>query len=109
MHAMKGGGTLTVETRVTREGEVEVRIDDTGTGIPRDSRSRVFDPLFTTKKVGEGTGLGLSVSYGIVQRHRGTISFETVSKEESAETGTTFVITLPASEARPEAAAQKEG
>jgi signal transduction histidine kinase len=94
---MKGGGTLSVATRAIDNGRrVEVRISDTGAGIRKEHRSRIFDPLFTTKKVGEGTGLGLSVSYGIISRHRGTISFETTTKEESDAHGTTFIITLPA-------------
>jgi PAS domain S-box-containing protein len=94
---MKGGGTLNVATRAVDNGQrVEVRISDTGAGIRKEPRSRIFDPLFTTKKVGEGTGLGLSVSYGIISRHRGTISFETTTKEESNAHGTTFIIMLPA-------------
>jgi two-component system, NtrC family, sensor kinase len=107
--AMKaeGGGELGVETRIGEGGTcVEVLISDTGPGIPPEVRSRIFDPLFTTKKVGEGTGLGLSVSYGIVARHRGTITFETATAAESRRTGTTFIITLPAvrREATPEKA-----
>jgi PAS domain S-box-containing protein len=97
--AMKGegGGELSVETRLGEGGTcVEVLISDTGPGIPLEVRSRIFDPLFTTKKVGEGTGLGLSVSYGIVARHRGTIAFDTATAAESSHPGTTFIITLPA-------------
>jgi two-component system NtrC family sensor kinase len=99
VYAMKseGGGELSVETRVGEGGScVEVLISDTGPGIPPEVRSRIFDPLFTTKKVGEGTGLGLSVSYGIVARHRGTITLETATAAESKHPGTTFIITLPA-------------
>ena len=99
VYAMKseGGGELSVETRVVAGGaSVEVVIADTGPGIPPEARSRIFDPLFTTKKVGEGTGLGLSVSYGIVARHRGTIAVETATAAESKHPGTTFIITLPA-------------
>jgi PAS domain S-box-containing protein len=97
LFAMKGGGKLFITTKTAENGTcVTVSIGDTGGGIPREYRSRIFDPLFTTKKVGEGTGLGLSVSYGIIARHRGTISFETLTSDESAQTGTTFFITLPA-------------
>lgn len=95
MHAMKGGGTLIITTRLLDNEWVEIRFSDTGHGIKKDNRTRIFDPLFTTKKVGEGTGLGLSVSYGMVTKHGGTITFETKTKEESDETGTTFIITLP--------------
>jgi signal transduction histidine kinase len=83
-------GTITVCTR--RDGEhVEVRVSDTGTGIPEADRSRIFEPFFTTKDVGKGTGQGLSIVYGsIVKKHGGTVGFETeVGK------GTTFVLRLP--------------
>ena len=72
--AMPEGGTLTIDTG--REGgRVFVRIRDSGIGMNTDVKSRVFDPFFTTKGV-KGTGLGMSVTYGIVQRHRGTIEIE---------------------------------
>jgi len=96
---MKGGGTLTIQTRsITVNGDnyVEIRISDTGVGIRPEHRSRIFDPLFTTKKVGEGTGLGLTVSYAIAKKYGGSITFETKVKEESPDSGTTFIITLPA-------------
>ena len=93
---MEEGGTLTITTRaIEEESKVEIRIGDTGKGIPKAYRKRVFDPLFTTKKVGEGTGLGLSLSYGIISKHKGTITFETKTEDESETTGTTFIITLP--------------
>ncbi|MDO9289026.1 MAG: ATP-binding protein [Thermodesulfovibrionales bacterium] len=95
--AMKGGGDLTISTRYMDEGRnVEIKISDTGNGIKPEHRTKIFDPLFTTKKVGEGTGLGLFVSYGIITKHGGTITFETRTIEESKETGTSFIITLPA-------------
>ncbi len=97
--AMKGGGTLTIQTQSVNTNEdkhVVVRISDTGLGIKPEHRSRIFDPLFTTKKVGEGTGLGLTVSYAIAKKYGGSITFDTKVKEESPDSGTTFVITLPA-------------
>ncbi len=96
IHAMKGGGVLTITTKTSDNEHIEIRLTDTGTGIKREHRSKIFDPLFTTKKVGEGTGLGMSVSYGIVTKHGGAIAFETKTKDESDEPGTTFLITLPA-------------
>ena len=68
-----------------------VEIEDTGIGIPKDKLSKIFDPFFTTKDVNQGTGLGLSVSYGIVQKHKGKIGVES---EEGK--GATFTIYLPA-------------
>lgn len=94
---MKGaGGTLTVRTRrASDSNSVEATFTDTGPGIPRSVRSKIFDPFFTTKKVGEGTGLGLSISYGIISNHGGSITFDTKTADESAVTGTTFVVLLP--------------
>jgi signal transduction histidine kinase len=83
-------GAITVRTR--RDGdEVEVRVTDTGTGIPEAFRPKIFEPFFTTKNVGKGTGQGLSIVYGsIVKKHGGTVKFETeVGK------GTTFILRLP--------------
>ncbi len=89
-HAMGSeGGTITVGTRATGN-EVEIRISDTGSGIPEEIRNRIFDPFFTTKDVGKGTGLGLSISHGIIQDHGGRIEVDSeVGK------GTTFRIYLP--------------
>jgi signal transduction histidine kinase len=93
---MKQGGVLTICTAYQGDRKfVEVRISDTGPGIPKEHRTQIFDPLFTTKKVGEGTGLGLFISYGIIEKHGGTITFETKTQDESPETGTTFIISLP--------------
>ena len=74
-----------------REGFVIVEVEDTGCGIPFALKSKVFDPFFTTKKMGEGTGLGLSVSCKIIQNHKGTIAVES---EEGK--GAKFIIQLPA-------------
>lgn len=95
IYAMKFGGVLTIITKALNN-KVEIRFADTGHGIKKEYRKRIFDPLFTTKEVGKGTGLGLSVSYGIITKHMGSITFETKTKDESEETGTTFIITLPA-------------
>jgi two-component system NtrC family sensor kinase len=88
--AMPKGGTLTLRT-FAASGSACLAVTDTGTGIPPDDLKHIFDPFFTTKPVGQGTGLGLSVSYGIIKRHGGEIRV----RSESGE-GTTFVVSLPA-------------
>ncbi|MCP5059615.1 MAG: PAS domain S-box protein [bacterium] len=88
--AMPDGGTLQVQLRPLGEDEVEVRIRDDGTGIQSGDLQRIFEPFFTTKQRGEGTGLGLVVSKGIVVDHGGTI---TVRSEPGA--GTEFRICFP--------------
>jgi len=86
----KGKGKIRISTR--RDGDwAEVRVSDTGTGIPEEIRSKVFDPFFTTKEVGKGTGQGLAIAHSvIVEKHNGTITFETEPSK-----GTTFIIRLP--------------
>jgi two-component system NtrC family sensor kinase len=92
LQAMPKGGTLTVCTRTTEDsGFVEIEISDTGCGIPQEYLSKLFDPFFSTKRTGEGTGLGLSVTLGIVEKHNGTIDVKSKVGE-----GSTFVIRLPA-------------
>lgn len=86
--AMPRGGKLTLSTRAV-DGQVEISIADTGTGMSDDVRSRIFDPFFTTKGKA-GMGLGLAVSYGIIRRHEGTIEVES-----ETEHGTCFRIRLP--------------
>ena len=89
--AMDGEGTLTVATRdSTRQGHIEIMIADTGCGIQPQNLDRIFDPFFTTKGVGHGTGLGLSVSYGIIRGHHGDIDVQSKPGE-----GATFTIVLP--------------
>jgi two-component system NtrC family sensor kinase len=83
-------GTITLETRPGASGVVVLEVRDTGPGIPASARARIFDPFFTTKAPGEGTGLGLSLVYGIITDHGGTI--EARAQEGS---GSTFRITLP--------------
>jgi len=92
IQAMPEGGPLTVFTRMTDgSGFVEIEVSDTGCGIPQDHLSKLFDPFFSTKSTGEGTGLGLSVTLGIVEKHNGTIDVKSTVGE-----GSTFVIRLPA-------------
>ena len=76
LDAMDGRGTLRVSTRVDR-GEVVVEIGDTGAGMSPETEEHAFDPFYTTKGVGEGTGLGLDISRRIVDRHKGDISVQT--------------------------------
>ena len=87
----KGGlGKITIRTRQL-EGAAEIRVTDSGAGIPEAIRSRIFEPFFTTKGVGKGTGQGLAICYSvIVDKHRGRIGFET-----ELGRGTSFVISLP--------------
>lgn len=95
VYVMKGGGVLTISTRYDGHW-IEICISDTGCGIKKEHRQRIFDPFFTTKEVGKGTGLGLWVSYNIIKKHNGIITFETKTKEEAEESGTKFIIRLPA-------------
>ncbi|GBD93912.1 sporulation kinase E [bacterium BMS3Abin05] len=89
--AMPEGGTLTISTqRFPAENTIEIKISDTGIGIPEDVLPHIFEPFYTTKKEGTGVGLGLSVVYGIIQRHQGTIHVESKPGK-----GTTFYIKLP--------------
>jgi signal transduction histidine kinase len=74
---------------------VVIEISDTGMGIAPENVAKIYDPFYTTKGVGRGTGLGLAVSYGIVQEHSGHIGVES-----SPGQGTTFRITLPTSHVR---------
>jgi two-component system NtrC family sensor kinase len=88
--AMENGGTITLSTRSIDQKQVEIKISDTGIGIPEENLGKLFTPFFTTKALGKGTGLGLSIVYGIIKMHRGQIY---VSSQVG--TGTDFTITLP--------------
>jgi len=87
----QGKGKITITTTKVNDNWAEVRIGDTGNGIPAEVQGRIFDPFFTTKEVGKGTGQGLSISHTVVvEKHSGQLSFETESGQ-----GTTFIIRLP--------------
>jgi len=92
--AMPKGGWLTIVTR-TEGSHAVVEVGDTGSGIPAEQLSRIYDPFFTTKEIGKGTGLGLSITYGIVQEHEGTIACESAPGQ-----GTRFSLTLPLASAQ---------
>jgi len=106
--AMPEGGTLSIKARSVELSEEEaqrnidaetgpyvcVRVQDTGTGMPADVADKIFEPFFSTKEEGEGTGLGLSTAYSIIQSHDGFID---VASKQGA--GTTFWVYLPVSEA----------
>jgi two-component system, NtrC family, sensor kinase len=99
--AMPAGGWLSVSSRI-EDGRAVAEIADTGSGIPSDQLSRIYDPFFTTKAIGLGTGLGLSITYGIVREHDGTIRCDSAMGQ-----GTRFTLALPLAEdvARPSRAA----
>jgi two-component system NtrC family sensor kinase len=91
MDAMPDGGCLTLECAPDHSRElVTIRVQDTGCGIPKEDLPYIFDPFFTTKIEGKGLGLGLSTVYGLIDRHRGTITVESQPGQ-----GTTVIITLP--------------
>jgi len=87
--AMPNGGMLEVRTGA-QNGSVEIEVSDTGTGIPPENLQRIFDPFFTTKATGRGTGLGLSVSYGIIKEHAGKVEVRSTPGK-----GTSFRLEFP--------------
>jgi signal transduction histidine kinase len=101
LHALQPGGTIKISAAPTRDGtgngasatgsdKLAIAFEDNGAGIPAEHLGQIFDPFFTTKDIGEGTGLGLSVSYGIIKDHGGEI------RVESRPGGfTRFTISLP--------------
>jgi len=90
-YAVGEQGVITVRTTCDEaSAQAVIRIEDTGGGIAPEHLARIFDPFFTTKPTGEGTGLGLSVSYGIVKKHGGEITVQSRPGE-----GAAFTVTLP--------------
>jgi signal transduction histidine kinase len=110
VQAMPAGGRITVRVERVARSEyanvkmpppkrdwlLRIRVTDTGPGIPRENLGKIFDPFFTTKAVGQGSGLGLSVSHAIIQRHRGVILVDS-----DGESGTEFTVLLPVAEPLP--------
>jgi signal transduction histidine kinase/Fe-S-cluster-containing hydrogenase component 2 len=92
--AMGSGGDLTIVTSDTPD-EVRVAVQDTGCGIAAQNLAKIYEPFFTTKQIGKGTGLGLAVTYGIVKMHRGRIDVVSNADPAKGPTGTTFTVTLP--------------
>ena len=91
VEAMPEGGTLTIGAKHLKEtNSIQITFSDTGIGIPDDALPHIFEPFFTTKENGKGTGLGLAVVYGIVERHGGSINVQS-----KVQNGTTFTILLP--------------
>ena len=88
MDAMKTGGKLVVEMDKTKDGFLQITIEDTGKGISEETLSHIFDPFYSNKET--GTGLGLSIVHGIIKEHGGQITCES-----ETEKGTRFIITLP--------------
>lgn len=90
-HAITGErGVIRIRTGCQDDEQVWIEISDNGVGMPKEVQSRIFDPFFTTKPIGSGTGLGLSLSYGIIQKHNGRIEVQSEPGQ-----GTTFRIVLP--------------
>ncbi len=89
-HAVGKNGTIEIKTH-RKNGQISMQVKDNGYGIKPEDKARIFDPFFTTKPVGQGTGLGLSVSYGIIRNHGGDITVKS-----NLEEGAVFTVTLPA-------------
>jgi two-component system NtrC family sensor kinase len=90
VHAMPSGGELSVKATSGSDNKIVITVRDTGIGITEEHLPLIFDPFFTTKEVGQGTGLGLSVSYGIIKKHGGRITVDSTPGK-----GSTFTIVLP--------------
>jgi signal transduction histidine kinase len=92
--AMPDGGTLEICLEDT-VSDVIFNVSDTGTGIKDEDKGKIFEPFYTTKGLGKGTGLGLATSYGIVKMHKGQITVETNADPSRGPTGTKFRIIIP--------------
>ena len=94
MEAMPNGGALTVNLSDSHDWVI-IKIRDEGTGIAPGDLEKVFEPFYTTKGIGKGTGLGLATTYGIVKMHRGEVDVKSNTQPEKGPTGTEFTIKLP--------------
>lgn len=95
--AMEQGGKLTV-TIFGDDDFIKIAVKDTGVGIPKENLLKIFNPFFTTKQIGKGTGLGLAVLYGIVKMHYGEVKVESNTDKDAGEIGTTFTLIFPRKE-----------
>jgi two-component system, NtrC family, sensor kinase len=93
VQAMDGQGKVTIRAWAATDGTVKIRISDSGSGIPEEDISKIFDPFYTTKDVGKGTGLGLFITHDIIQRNKGSIQVKSVPGK-----GTVFTLRVPAAE-----------
>ena len=94
VEAMPDGGALTARLSNSHDWVI-ISISDEGTGIDTGDLEKIFEPFYTTKGIGKGTGLGLATTYGIVKMHRGQIDVKSNSKLVAGPTGTEFIIKLP--------------
>jgi signal transduction histidine kinase len=92
--AMPEGGEITIQLEDTLS-DVSITVGDTGTGIKEEDRAKIFEPFYTTKGLGQGTGLGLATAYGIVKMHKGQITVDSNTDPSKGQTGTRFKIVLP--------------
>lgn len=92
--AMPDGGRMSIETGGD-DSSITIRVSDTGAGIPKENLNKIFEPFFSTKQIGKGTGLGLAVTYGIVKMHYGDIRVSSNDDPSAGPTGTTFTVILP--------------
>lgn len=92
--AMAQGGKLDIEIK-EEGGNIVFVLSDTGKGIKKEDQEKIFEPFYTTKGIGKGTGLGLATAYGIVKMHKGKIHLDSNADPEQGPTGTTFTISIP--------------
>ncbi len=93
--AIEDKGVITISTSKSFDS-LEIKIKDSGSGMPEDIKAKIFDPFYTTKEVGDGTGLGLSISHGIIEKHGGSIKVQS-----EAGKGSEFIINLPLKQEKP--------